>query len=69
VRRRLVACILSVQASPSKRRAAWERLSTVVNRQKLQSITTTVGLEDVVASSSTILSGNVRGRPVIDVMA
>ncbi len=46
---------------------AWEKLAKLMPREALSKVTTVIGLAEVVAVSSKILSGQVRGRVVVDV--
>lgn len=64
-----LAGVDSVQAPMAKRVRAWARLATDLDRSALDSMTTTIGLSDVVATGERILAGEVRGRTVVDVQA
>ncbi len=57
----------SVYAPRGLREEAWRRLTTDLDLDLLDSLTTTIGLTDVVAQAEQILSGRVRGRTVVDV--
>jgi len=50
-----------------RRRKAWERLSKELPMDKLDSLTSEIGLTEVIDNANSILKGNVRGRLVIDV--
>jgi acrylyl-CoA reductase (NADPH) len=62
-----LAGIDSVMAPKPKRLAAWARLARDRDRAKLDAITVTRPLADVVALAPDILAGKVRGRVVLDV--
>jgi acrylyl-CoA reductase (NADPH) len=57
----------SVMCPPDRRREAWKRLETDLDRQKLASMTREIGLSDVFAAASEIISGAVRGRIVVKI--
>lgn len=52
----------SVMCPLPKRREAWRRLATDLDRAKLAAITTEIGLEDVIGAASRIVEGQIRGR-------
>ena len=56
----------SVMASHATRTAAWARLATDLDMQKLARITREVGLAEALAVAPDILAGKVRGRIVVD---
>jgi acrylyl-CoA reductase (NADPH) len=56
----------SVMSAASLRVKAWERLSRDLNLDHLASLTQTIALEDVIATASKILAGEVRGRTLIE---
>jgi acrylyl-CoA reductase (NADPH) len=62
-----LAGIDSVMAPQAKRRAAWDRLARDVDVKKLDALTTTRPLADVVELAPEILAGKVRGRIVLTV--
>lgn len=62
-----LAGIDSVMAPRSKRIAAWNRLATDLDLAKLDSLTVTRPLSDVIALAPEILAGKVRGRVVLEV--
>lgn len=57
----------SVMAPVEKRRAAWKRLETGLDRQKLAAMTSEIGLADVIATAPRIVGGGVRGRIVVNI--
>ncbi|MFE1600878.1 acrylyl-CoA reductase (NADPH) [Methylobacterium sp. ID0610] len=57
----------SVMAPLPLRREAWNRLARDLDPGKLAAMTTTIGLEDVIATAPEILAGRVRGRVVVAV--
>jgi acrylyl-CoA reductase (NADPH) len=57
----------SVMAPKAKRLKAWERLATDLDRDKLDELTQTRPLSDVMALAPEILAGRVRGRIVLEV--
>ncbi len=59
----------SVMVERSKRIAAWERLATDLDLSKLESLTKTVGFDDIIQSAEDIVEGRVRGRVIIDINA
>ena len=59
----------SVMAGQTRRRAAWTRLATDLDRDKLHAITRTIPLADVVGTAAELMAGRVRGRVVVDVRA
>ncbi|MEI7806185.1 MAG: MDR family oxidoreductase [Hyphomicrobiales bacterium] len=61
-------CLLgidSVMAPLKLRQEAWKRLETGLDRQKLASMTTEIGLSGVLEAAPRILAGEVRGRIVV----
>jgi acrylyl-CoA reductase (NADPH) len=64
-----LAGVNSVMVPHDKRVVAWDRLAADLDPEKLDSMTTVVGLDDVVRVAHDILAGNVRGRVVVDVNA
>lgn len=59
----------SVQAPMAKRKRAWERLATDLDIAKLDSITHTIGFDDVPQAAADIVAGKIRGRVVVTVNA
>ena len=57
----------SVQCSQARRREAWRRLESQLDRGKLQSMTRQIGLSDVIREAGAILEGRVRGRIVVNI--
>ncbi|MCU1515188.1 MAG: acuI [Microbacteriaceae bacterium] len=61
--------INSVYISPELRSSAWKRLSTDLDLDLLDGMTSTVSLGETPALAEKILAGQVRGRIVVDVRA
>jgi len=59
----------SVNAPLERRQQAWSRLASDLDMDKLDAMTQSVGLGDVVDIAPKILAGQVRGRIVVDVNA
>lgn len=57
----------SVMAPKARRLEAWARLASDLAIDKLEAITTTVGLDDVPQAAKDILAGKTRGRVVVDI--
>ena len=57
----------SVMCPIERRREAWKRLETGLDRQKLASMTQEIGLSEVPAAAASILAGQVRGRIVVKI--
>jgi acrylyl-CoA reductase (NADPH) len=57
----------SVMAPKALRLEAWERLARDLDRDKLATMTTTIGLPEVVETGRAILDGKVRGRVVVEI--
>jgi acrylyl-CoA reductase (NADPH) len=57
----------SVMCPLDRRREAWKRLETGMDRQKLAMITREISLSDVFAVAPDILAGQVRGRIVVKI--
>jgi acrylyl-CoA reductase (NADPH) len=57
----------SVMCPVDRRREAWKRLESDLDRQKLATITREIGLADVVGVAPDILTGQVRGRIVVKI--
>ena len=62
-----LAGIDSVMCPKAKRIAAWNRLATSLDLAKLDALTVTRPLSDVIALAPEILAGKVRGRVVLEV--
>ena len=59
--------IESVMCPIERRREAWKRLETDLNRQKLAAMTREIGLSEVLEVAPQILDGKVRGRIVVKI--
>jgi acrylyl-CoA reductase (NADPH) len=57
----------SVQCPQNLRQEAWRRLESDLDRGKLETMTTQIGLGDVIETAGTILDGKVRGRIVVKI--
>jgi acrylyl-CoA reductase (NADPH) len=57
----------SVMCPKARRLEAWQRLATDLDRDRLQSMTTTIALSDVAKTAAAILDGKVRGRVVVEI--
>jgi acrylyl-CoA reductase (NADPH) len=57
----------SVMCPIDRRREAWKRLETDLDRQKLASMTREISLSEVLAVAPDILAGQVRGRIVVKI--
>ena len=57
----------SVMCPIERRREAWKRLETDLDRQKLAAMTREVGLSEVPAAAASLLAGRVRGRIVVKI--
>jgi len=57
----------SVMCPIEKRKQAWKRLETDLDRQKLAAITAGIGLSGLPEAARAILSGQVRGRLVVKI--
>ena len=55
----------SVMAPAEPRQSAWARLARDMDKAKLESIASEIGLEEVVAVADDVLAGNVKGRLVV----
>lgn len=62
-----LAGVDSVQCPQPRRRAAWKRISTDLDRKKLAAMTTEVPLGRAVETASTIVRGELRGRYTIKI--
>jgi len=64
-------CLLgidSVMCPLPRRKLAWSRLASDLDRGKLSDITHEIGLDEVVAYGAKILAGQVRGRIVVKIL-
>ncbi|SNY92552.1 putative quinone oxidoreductase, YhdH/YhfP family [Cohaesibacter sp. ES.047] len=57
----------SVMAAKEKRVEAWQRLASDLDTAKLDSLTKTIGFDDIIKSAEDIIAGNIRGRVIIDI--
>ncbi|MHB2166020.1 acrylyl-CoA reductase (NADPH) [Alsobacter sp. R-9] len=57
----------SVMAPMARRLEAWALVAKDLDRGKLAAMTTTIGLDDVLATAPRILAGEIRGRVVVEV--
>jgi acrylyl-CoA reductase (NADPH) len=57
----------SVMCPIERRREAWKRLETGLDRQKLASMTREIGLSEVPEAAVSLLAGQVRGRIVVKI--
>ncbi|MGE0522756.1 MAG: MDR family oxidoreductase [Variibacter sp.] len=57
----------SVMCPQGRRREAWKRLASDLDRSKLGAIASEIGLADVIATGQAILEGKVRGRTVVKI--
>ena len=57
----------SVMCPLPLRQEAWRRLETDLDRGKIESMTSEIGLSDVIDAGPRILAGEVRGRIVVKV--
>ncbi len=63
-------CLLgidSVMCPIELRRTAWNRLTSDLDRRKLVEITTEIGIDEVIATGTKIIAGQVRGRVVVKI--
>jgi len=56
----------SVMSPPEERRTAWQRLAKDFPLQKLEALTTTIKLDQLIEKADRILAGGIRGRCVVD---
>ena len=64
-------CLLgidSVMCPIERRKVAWNRLASDLDRRKLTEITHEIGLDEVIAAGAKILAGQVRGRIVVKIV-
>ncbi|MDE2465194.1 MAG: oxidoreductase [Alphaproteobacteria bacterium] len=61
--------IESVHMAMERRQLAWNRLAQDLDRAKLDAMTRSIGLSEVVAAGNEILAGQVRGRIVVQLAA
>jgi acrylyl-CoA reductase (NADPH) len=63
-------CLLgidSVMCPIELRKTAWNRLSSDLGRRKLVEITHEIGIDEVIATGTKIIAGQVRGRVVVKI--
>jgi acrylyl-CoA reductase (NADPH) len=53
----------------ARRRLAWERLASDLDRARLENATVEIGLAGAIEVAPELLAGKVRGRVVVDVNA
>ena len=56
----------SVNAPKKLRLEAWKRITTDLDMEKLEALTTTIGFDDIIPTAHAIIDGKVRGRVIID---
>ena len=56
----------SVMAPKAVRLEAWRRIGTDLDLQKLASLSTTIGFDDIIDAARDIVDGKIRGRVVVD---
>jgi len=56
----------SVMASKALRDEAWGRIASDLDMDKLASLTTEIGFDDIIQTATDIVDGKVRGRVVVD---
>ena len=59
----------SVMVAKPRRIEAWQRLAQDLDLSKLESLTQTVGFNDVIQSAKDIVDGHIRGRVILDINA
>jgi acrylyl-CoA reductase (NADPH) len=59
--------INSVTQPRERRVAAWQRLARELDRDKLASMTTAIGFDDVIDAARAIAEGRIRGRVVVSI--
>jgi len=64
-----LAGIDSVMCPRDERIAAWQRLATDLDVSKIELISSLIGLSGAIETASQLLSGQIRGRVVVDVNA
>lgn len=57
----------SVMCPKARRLEAWSRLATMLDKGRLQEMTTVIGLGEVIDAGAKILAGQIRGRVVVKV--
>ncbi|MEP3278929.1 MAG: MDR family oxidoreductase [Stappiaceae bacterium] len=56
----------SVMAPKAKRQAAYNRITRDLDLEKLATLTTTIGFDDIMPAAADIMAGKVRGRLLVD---
>ncbi|MEQ9573298.1 MAG: oxidoreductase, partial [Nitratireductor sp.] len=56
----------SVMAPLALREEAWRRLSDDLDRDKLSTLSTTIGFDGILEAARAIMYGDIRGRVVVD---
>ena len=56
----------SVMQPREKRIAAWQRIASDLDMEKLEAITTVIGFDDIIGTAKDIVDGKVRGRVSVD---
>jgi acrylyl-CoA reductase (NADPH) len=64
-----LAGVNSVEAPLPLRQAAWERVTTALDLDVLDTLTETVSLTEATDAAERVLAGSVHGRIVVDVRA
>ena len=59
----------SVMCPKPRREQAWARLAQDLDMDKLESLTSHITLDEVIAAGADIISGKVRGRIVVDIIS
>lgn len=57
----------SAKAPKQVRIDAWDRLARDLDRDKLKSMTTTIGFDDILQAANDIVEGKIRGRVVVEI--
>ena len=63
----ILAGVNSVTVTTARRREAWQRRATELDRGKLASMVEEIALGEAIASAPEVLAGKIRGRLVVDV--
>ncbi len=58
----------SVNAPKERRLEAWARLAKDLDLDKLASLSTTIGFDDIIKAAHDIINGKIRGRVVVDMV-
>ncbi len=56
----------SVNAPKQLRLEAWKRITTDLDLEKLEALTTTIGFDDIIPTAHDIIDGKIRGRVIVD---